>query len=258
MIDQGAVYPSLEGRSVFITGGGSGIGASLTREFARQKSRVVFVDIAEQASRELVESVQAQTGNRPEFMPCDLRDISALQGCIEAARRLHGDVSVLVNNAASDDRHRIEDVSVEYWDERIAVNLRPMFFAAQAVAPQMQALGGGSIINFGSVSWRMGTANVPVYAAAKAAAHGLTRSLARDLGVHNIRVNTLVPGWVMTERQLRLWVNPESEKVIDANQFLKTRVRPEHVAAMALFLAADDSALCNAQEFIVDGGWVSS
>ncbi len=161
MIDQGAVYPSLQGRSVFITGGGSGIGASLTREFARQKSRVVFVDIAEQASRELVESVQAQTGIRPEFMPCDLRDVSALQACIEAARRLHGDISVLVNNAASDDRHRIEDVSVDYWDERMAVNLRPMFFAAQAVAPQMQALGGGSIINFGSVSWRMAPPTCP-------------------------------------------------------------------------------------------------
>lgn len=258
MASQHAVYPSLAGRAVFITGGGSGIGASLTRAFCRQQAKVAFVDIAEEESRALVEDVAAETGIRPDYLPCDIRDIPALQAAIETTRQRYGNIAALLNNAANDQRHKVEEVTVDYWDERMAVNLRPMFFAAQAVVPQMRELGGGSIINFGSVSWRMGTPDVPAYASAKAAAHGLTRSLARDLGVDNIRVNTLVPGWVMTERQLKLWVTPEAEKVIDANQFLKARVRPEHIANMALFLAADDSALCNAQEFIVDGGWVSS
>ena len=256
MNEKHALYPSLEGRTVFITGGGTGIGASLTRAFARQNAQVVFVDIAAEESRALVDSVVAEKLRRPDYMSCDIRDISALQDTIAKTHERYGNISVLVNNAANDDRHHIEDVTVPYWDDRMAINLRPMFFAAQSVVPQMEILGGGSIINFGSVSWRMGTADVPAYATAKAAVHGLTRSLARDLGKRNIRVNTLVPGWVMTERQLRLWVTPESEKVIDSNQFLKSRVYPEHIANMALFLAADDSALCNAQEFIVDGGWV--
>lgn len=250
-----AIYPSLAGCTVFITGGGSGIGASLTRAFARQQARVAFVDIAEDASRALAEEVERETGTRPLFIACDLRDVGALRASIECARRRLGDIGVLVNNAASDDRHPVAEVTPELWDERMAVNLRPMFFAAQAVAPQMRALGGGSIVNFGSICWRIGTPDLPAYATAKAAVHGLSRSLARDLGVHGIRVNTLVPGCVMTERQLRLWVTPEAERSIDAHQYLKRRIQPEHVAAMALFLAADDSALCSAQEFVVDGGW---
>lgn len=256
MTSQTAIYPSLDGRVVFITGGGTGIGASLTRAFSAQGAKVAFVDIAEDDSNRLVADIERETGRQPLFIPCDIRDVPALQGAIAETRDALGDVGVLVNNAANDDRHRLEEVTLEYWNDRIAINQRPMFFAAQAVVPQMRRLGGGSIINFGSVSWRMGTANVPVYASAKAAAHGLTRSLARDLGGDGIRANTVVPGWVMTDRQKRLWVTPEGEKVIDANQFLKGRVQPEHVAAMAVFLAADDSAMCNAQEFIVDGGWV--
>lgn len=252
---QSAVYPSLEGRTVFITGGGSGIGASLTRAFARQKASVAFVDIARDASQRLVDDVHQSVGIEPLFLPCDLRDIDALKASIEATRERLGNIAILVNNAANDDRHRVEEVTPAHWDERIAVNLRPMFFAAQAVVPQMRERGGGSIINFGSICWRIGTSDLPIYAAAKAAVHGLSRSLARDLGPHGIRVNTLSPGCVMTERQLRLWVTPEKQEVILANQYLKCLIQPEHIAQFALFLAADDSAVCTAQEIIVDAGW---
>ena len=252
---QSAVYPSLEGRTVFITGGGSGIGASLTRAFARQKANVAFVDIAREASLRLVDEVRQSVGVEPLFLECDLRDLDALEACIDTARKRLGNIGVLVNNAANDDRHRVGKVTHEQWDERIAINLRPMFFAAQAVVPQMRELGGGAIINFGSICWRIGTPELPIYATAKAAIHGLSRSLARDLGVDGIRVNTLSPGCVMTERQLRLWVTPETQEVILANQYLKSLIQPEHIAQFALFLAADDSALCTAQEIIVDAGW---
>jgi D-xylose 1-dehydrogenase len=252
---QSAVYPSLAGRTVFITGGGSGIGASLTRAFARQKANVAFVDMACDASRRLVDEVRQSAGVEPLFLACDLRDIAALKASIDTARERLGNIAVLVNNAANDDRHPVGEVTPAYWDERIAINLRPAFFAAQAVAPQMHALGGGSIINFGSICWRIGTPDLPVYAAAKAAVHGLSRSLARDLGVHGIRVNTLSPGCVMTERQLRLWVTPEKQEIILANQYLKCLIQPDHIARFALFLAADDSAMCTAQEIIVDAGW---
>jgi NAD(P)-dependent dehydrogenase (short-subunit alcohol dehydrogenase family) len=252
---QSAVYPSLEGRTVFITGGGSGIGASLTRAFARQKANVAFVDIARDASLRLVDDIHRILGVEPLFLQCDLRDIEALKAGIEQARQRLGNIAVLVNNAANDDRHHLADVTPGQWDERIAINLRPMFFAAQAVAPQMRALGGGSIINFGSICWRIGTTDLPIYSAAKAAAHGLSRSLARDLGVHGIRVNTLSPGCVMTDRQLQLWVTPEKQEVILANQYLKRLIQPDDIAQFALFLAADDSALCTAQEIIVDAGW---
>lgn len=252
---QSAVYPSLAGRTVFITGGGSGIGASLTRAFARQKAKVAFVDIAVDASRRLVDEIARDLGVEPLFLACDLRDVEALRASIDSARERLGNITVLLNNAASDDRHHVEEVTPAQWDERIAVNLRPMFFAVQAVVPQMRELGGGSIINFGSICWRIGTPDVPVYATAKAAIHGLSRSLARDLGVHGIRVNTLSPGCVMTERQLRLWVTPEKQELILANQYLKRLIQPDHIAQFALFLAADDSALCTAQEIIVDAGW---
>ena len=252
---QSAIYPSLEGRTVFITGGGSGIGASLTRAFARQKARVAFVDIARDASLRLVDDIHQSLGVEPLFLPCDLRDVEALKASMEQTRQRLGNIGVLLNNAANDDRHHLTDVTPEQWDERIAINLRPMFFAAQAVAPQMRALGGGSIINFGSICWRIGTTDLPIYSAAKAAAHGLSRSLARDLGVHGIRVNTLSPGCVMTERQLQLWVTPEKQEVILASQYLKRLIQPGDIAQFALFLAADDSAVCTAQEIIVDAGW---
>jgi NAD(P)-dependent dehydrogenase (short-subunit alcohol dehydrogenase family) len=255
MSSQTAVYPSLAGRTVFITGGGSGIGASLTRAFARQKAHVAFVDIAVDASRRLVDDIHQSVGVEPLFLPCDLRDIDALKASIETTRERLGKIGVLLNNAANDDRHHVAEVTPAQWDERIAINLRPMFFAAQAVAPQMRALGGGSIINFGSICWRIGTSDLPIYSTAKAAAHGLSRSLAHDLGVHGIRVNTLSPGCVMTERQLQLWVTPGKQEVILENQYLKRLIQPDHIAQFALFLAADDSAMCTAQEIIVDAGW---
>jgi len=252
---QTALYPDLAGRSVFITGGGSGIGAALTVAFTAQGSRVAFVDIAEDASQALVAQLSPGATHAPLFIRCDIRDIAALRAAIEQARAAHGDVTVLLNNAANDQRHKTEDVTPEFWDDRIAINQRPMFFAAQAVLPQMQRAGGGSIVNFGSVSWKLRQGGMAAYTMAKASVQGLTRSLARDYGKQHIRANTLVPGWVMTERQLTHWVTPEAEKEIDAGQALAGRVMPAHIADMALFLASDASAMCSAQEFVVDGGW---
>jgi len=250
-----AKYPSLSGKSVFITGGGSGIGAALTAAFCAQGAKVGFIDIAQADSLALVESVGAATGNAPLFRACDIRDISALRGAIEEISAALGPVQVLVNNAANDERHAIETVTPEFWDDRMAINLRPQFFAAQAVIAGMRAAQAGSIINFGSVSWMIGQGGMPAYTAAKAAIHGLTRGLARDLGGDNIRVNTLVPGWVMTARQLKYWLTPEADADREHRQCLKLRVMPDHIAAMALFLAADDSAACSSQEFVVDAGW---
>jgi NAD(P)-dependent dehydrogenase (short-subunit alcohol dehydrogenase family) len=251
-----AIYPDLKDRVVFITGGGSGIGAALTRAFAAQGAKVGFVDIAEPESLALVKSVAAETGNTPLFLPCDIRDIPALQAAIAKIAEQLGTINVLVNNAANDQRHAVETVTPEFWDERMAVNLRPMFFAAQAVLPGMQRLNAGAIVNFGSVSWMIGQGGMPAYTAAKAAVHGLTRGLARDFGGNNIRVNTLIPGWVMTERQLKLWLTPEADAEREKRQCLPLRVQPEHIAAMALFLASDASVACTSQQYIVDAGWV--
>jgi NAD(P)-dependent dehydrogenase (short-subunit alcohol dehydrogenase family) len=255
-IDKPAIYPSLEGRVVFITGGGSGIGESLVEHFCAQGSRVTFVDIAEAPARALVERVAAKGQAAPDFIRCDLRRIEELRAAIAATAEKQGPIRVLVSNAGNDDRHRSEEVSVEYWDERMAVNLRHQFFAAQAVRPQMRAAGGGSIINFGSITWMVGDGDCPAYVTAKAAITGLTRALARELGPENIRVNCMIPGWVMTERQVRLWLTPEGERQIDDRQCLKSRLYPPDIARMVLFLAADDSRMCASQNFIVDGGWV--
>jgi NAD(P)-dependent dehydrogenase (short-subunit alcohol dehydrogenase family) len=252
---QPAIYPGLAGKTVFITGGGSGIGAAITRAFAGQKAKTAFVDIALEPSRALVAEVEKETGNRPLFLPCDIRDIPALQAAIEQVRAELGDIGVLVNNAANDQRHKVEETTPDYWDERMAVNLRPAFFTAQAVLAQMKRLGGGSIINFGSVSWMIPQGGFPAYATAKAASHGLTRTLARDFGPFNIRVNCLVPGWVMTERQLTHWLTPEADKEREKGQCIPARVMPEDIADMALFLASDAAAKCTAQNFTVDGGW---
>jgi NAD(P)-dependent dehydrogenase (short-subunit alcohol dehydrogenase family) len=250
-----ATYPSLRDRIVFVTGGGSGIGAAIVQAFVEQGARTAFVDIDEQASLALCARLDGVGTHPPLFIPCDVRDIDALRAAIARAQGQLGDVAVLVNNAARDDRHRIEEVTVEYWDERVAVNLRHQFFAVQAVVEQMKRRGGGSIVNFGSVSWMIKAGGMPAYTTSKAAVHGMTRSLANDLGPFNIRVNTISPGWIMTQRQLKLWVTPDGEKQMDENQCLKIRLQPDDIARMVLFLAADDSRGCSAQNFIVDAGW---
>ena len=245
-----AIYPSLRGRTVFITGGASGIGAEHVTQFVAQGAKVAFVDIADDAARALVDRLEG----KPLYQRCDLRDIEALRAAVaEAARRL-GPITVLVNNAANDQRHKWEDVTVEYWDERQATNLRHQFFAIQAVAPMMRAAGGGSIINFGSVSWHSLTGGMPAYTTAKAAVEGLTRGLARDLGPDRIRVNTVIPGWIMTERQITLWLTPEAEQDLMKVQCLKEKLVPADVTRMVLWLASDDSKMCTAQLWVVDAG----
>ncbi|WP_119273347.1 SDR family NAD(P)-dependent oxidoreductase [Taklimakanibacter deserti] len=255
-IDNGAAYPSLAGRSVFITGGGSGIGESLVEHFCAQKSRVAFIDLAEEPSRRLVSRIAAKGDPAPFFIPGDLRDIAILRTAIAEAAKRNGPIAALCNNAGNDDRHRSEDVTVDYWDDRMAVNVRHQFFAAQAVRPQMKEAGGGSIINFGSITWLVGDGDCPAYVTSKAAITGMTRALAREFGRDRIRVNCMLPGWIMTERQMRLWLTPEGERQIAERQCLPDRLFPPDIARMALFLAADDSRMCSSQQFIVDGGWV--
>lgn len=255
-IDKPAVFPSLEGRSVLVSGGGSGIGESLVEHFCAQGARVCFVDIAEDASRAVVERVKGHGHPAPHFINCDLRDIDALREAIAEAGKCHGPIKVLVNNAGNDDRHTTESVTVDYWDNRMQVNLRHQFFAAQAVRPQMRDAGGGSIINFGSITWLVGDPDCPAYVTAKAAVGGLTRALARELGPEKIRVNCVLPGWVMTERQVKLWLNEAGERQIADRQCLAEKLYPADIARMVLFLAADDSRMCTSQNYIVDGGWV--
>jgi NAD(P)-dependent dehydrogenase (short-subunit alcohol dehydrogenase family) len=250
MMSDFATYPSLRGRTVFITGGASGIGAEHVTQFVAQGAKVAFVDIADDAARALADRLEG----KPLYHHCDLKDIEALRAAItEAARRL-GPITVLVNNAANDQRHKWEDVTVEYWDERQSTNLRHQFFAIQAVAPMMRAAGGGSIVNFGSVSWHSLTGGMPAYTTAKAAVEGLTRGLARDLGPDGIRVNTVIPGWIMTERQITLWLTPEAEQDLMKVQCLKQKLVPADVTRMVLWLASDDSKMCTAQLWVVDAG----
>ena len=255
-IESPAIYPSLRDRSVFITGGASGIGACLLEQFCRQGSRVCFVDIVEAAAREMVQRMKDMGLPEPHFINCDLRDIDALRQAVRQAAERNGPIRVLVNNAGNDDRHATENVTVDYWDNRMHVNLRHQFFAAQAVRPLMRDAGGGSIINFGSITWLVGDPDCPAYVTAKAAVGGLTRALARELGPENIRVNCILPGWVMTERQVKLWLNAEGERQIADRQCLKQKLYPPDIARMVLFLAADDSRMCTSQNYIVDGGWV--
>jgi len=251
-----AIYPSLKGRSVFVTGGGSGIGASIVSHFVAQGSKVAFVDIAVEDSESLVKDLVDAGHDAPLFLPCDIRDIDALRAAIEETGRKHGPVTVLINNAAHDERHTIESVTPDYWDERMAINLRHQFFAAQAVVPMMKESGGGSIINFGSTSWMIGQGGMPGYTSAKSAIMGLTRGLARDLGPDNIRVNSIAPGWIMTKRQVKLWLTPEGEQEIMLRQCLKRKLEPADVARLTLFLASDDSSAMTNQTYVCDGGWV--
>ncbi|WP_316184074.1 MULTISPECIES: SDR family oxidoreductase [unclassified Bradyrhizobium] len=250
---QGTIYPSLKDRAVLVTGGGSGIGEAIVRNFLGQGARVGFIDIDLEASQQLLASLPAEA--KVHFEHADLRDIGALRAAVAGARAALGPITILVNNAARDDRHAIEDVTPDYWDERIAVNLKHQFFAAQAVAPDMIQAGGGAIVNLGSVSWVLGQGNMPCYTTAKSAIQGLTRALARDLGPNNVRVNSILPGWIMTERQQRLWLTPEGEAELMRRQCLKRKLVPDDIARVVLFFAADDSGACTNQNYIVDGGW---
>jgi NAD(P)-dependent dehydrogenase (short-subunit alcohol dehydrogenase family) len=249
-----ASYPSLRDRVVFVTGGATGIGAEEVTQFATQGAKVAFVDIADEAAGALIDTLKSASHSVPFYQHCDLKDIASLQSAIAEVRRRMGPITVLVNNAANDQRHNFEDVTVEYWDERQATNLRHQFFAIQAVAPMMRAAGGGSIINFGSVSWHAGQGGMPAYTTAKAGVEGLTRGMARDLGPDNIRVNTVIPGWIMTERQIKLWLTPEGEANLIRSQCLKTKLVPADVARMVLWLASDDSRMCTSQLWVVDAG----
>jgi NAD(P)-dependent dehydrogenase (short-subunit alcohol dehydrogenase family) len=227
----------------------------MVEHFLEQAAQVAFIDIDAESGQALCDGLRSSGHDRVLFIHCDVRDIEAVRSAIARTQQTFGDVSTLVNNAARDDRHGWEDVTVDYWDERLAVNLRHQFFAAQACAQQMKRRGGGSIINFGSISWMTRTGGMPAYTTSKAAIHGMTRGLARDLGPFNIRVNVVVPGWVMTERQKNLWLTPEGERKLDQEQCLPGRLLPKDLARMVLFLAADDSRMCTAQSFIVDAGW---
>jgi NAD(P)-dependent dehydrogenase (short-subunit alcohol dehydrogenase family) len=244
-----AIYPSLSGKRVVITGGASGIGAGLVEAFAAQDAQVTFLDVDTASA----EALAARLGT-PRFLPCDLKDLGSLQRNMATALAAMGGLDILVNNAASDDRHAIADVTPAYWDERMAVNLRHLFFAAQAAIPALRAAGGGAIVNFGSISWHLGLTDLVLYQTAKAGIEGLTRSLARELGRDNIRVNAIIPGNVQTPRQQQ-WYTPEGEAEIVAAQCLDGRIQPSDVAALALFLASDDAHMCTGHGYFIDAGW---
>lgn len=251
-----ARYPSLASRAVLVTGGATGIGAAIVAEFARQGARVAFFDVQDEQARQLIDSLRGEVDSSPLFFHCDLTDIGALQSAVKEAVTALGGVDVLVNNAANDQRHRIDEVTPEFWDASMAVNLRPHFFCIQAVLPSMRAAGRGSIINMSSISWMIPSTGVPVYITAKAAIVGLTRTLAHELGPDGIRVNAVLPGAIATEKQRRLVYTPEYKAEIMASQALKRDILPEDVARLVLFLAADDSSAITNQSYVIDGGWV--
>jgi len=252
--DRRARYPSLADKRVFISGGGSGIGAGIVEAFVAQGSQVAFVDIADEPSRALVDKLSDSAAHAPRFEHCDITDIDAYVAAIRRAEEAFGGIDILINNAANDDRHTVGEVTPAYWDERMAVNLRHQFFASQTVAPGMKARGGGAIVNLGSISWHLGLPELTLYQTAKAAIEGLTRSLAQDFGRDGIRVNTIVPGNVKTPRQDK-WYTPEGEAELVASQCLNGRILPADIAAMALFLASDDAHMCTAHAYFVDAGW---
>lgn len=248
-------YPCLEGKRVFVSGGGSGIGAAVVEAFVRQGARVAFVDIAQEPSLALRDRLTPGAAWAPRYEPLDLKDLGALQRMLASVEADLGGIDILINNAANDDRHALDAVTPEYWDDRMAVNLRHFFFAAQAVMGAMKRAGGGVILNFGSISWHLGLPNMALYQTAKAGIEGLTRALARDLGEFNIRVNTVVPGAIKTPRQDALWHDDEETARILANQCLKERVMPDDVAQMVLFLASDGARMCTGHNYFVDAGW---
>ncbi|UGQ49139.1 SDR family NAD(P)-dependent oxidoreductase [Massilia endophytica] len=249
-----AQYPSLRSKRVFVTGGGSGIGADIVSAFVKQGAHVAFADRDAAASRSLLAALEG-TGKQAFFVEADLADIKALRGAVQAAADHFGDIDILINNTANDARHAFLDVESDGFDALMTINLKTAFFAAQAVMPGMLRRGGGSIVNLGSTGWKNKVAGYPVYAACKSAVNGLTRSLAREYGKHNVRVNTLTPGWVMTPKQLAQWVDAEGEAEMDRNQCLPGRILGSDIASMALFLASTESRMITAQEFVVDAGW---
>ena len=252
-----AHYQSLKNVVVLITGGASGIGATMVEQFALQEAQVTFLDIAEESAVALIKKLSPPAvPNQPAFFKCDLTDITDLRSAIKKIEAQFGAIKVLVNNAASDDRHKFSEVSPEYWDERMNVNLRHHFFASQAVAPEMARAGGGSIINMSSIAWMIPSTGMPAYVTAKAGIVGLTRTLSRELGSANIRVNCVSPGAIMTERQRRLWMTPDYLAEIMRHQSLKRELTPDDVADSVLFLASDQSAAITGQNLIIDGGWV--
>jgi NAD(P)-dependent dehydrogenase (short-subunit alcohol dehydrogenase family) len=251
-----ASYPSLKGRPVLITGGASGIGESIVEHFAAQEARVTFLDIQQEAGEALAERIAATGRDRPLFLCCDLTDLDALKAAVATSTEQRGAPLALINNAGNDDRHKVEAVTPDYWQNRMDTNLRHQFFAAQAVRGGMRDAGGGSIICFGSISWMAGESNYISYVTAKAAIGGLTKGLARELGPERIRVNCVVPGWVMTQRQIDLWLDADGERQIKERQCLPDKLMPADIARMVLWLASDDSRMCAAQNFIVDAGWV--
>jgi len=251
---QFANYPSLAGRTVFVTGGSSGIGGDIVVAFARQGAKVGFTGRNADAAAKVIAAASA-VGPVPLFLKSDASDVAALQGAIQTVATAFGDTSVLVNNVANDERHDLMTVTPDDFDWRVSINLRPHFFAAQAVVEGMKRLGGGAIVNLGSTSWKIKGKGYPVYATCKSATVGLTRSLARELGEHSIRVNTLTPGWIMTDKQLEQWVDEAGERAMAENHCLPGRILGEDVANMALFLSADDSCMVTAQDFVVDAGW---
>ncbi|HEV2710624.1 MAG TPA: SDR family oxidoreductase [Edaphobacter sp.] len=251
-----ASYPSLANQVVLVTGGASGIGAATVEEFALQGSRVAFLDVADKAALALVDDLSQRCPHPPLYHHCDLTDIDSLQSAIAAITEQIGTPRVLINNAANDDRQRFEDVTAASWDAGMASNLRHQFFAAQTVAPGMKAAGGGSIINMSSISWMIPTQHLSVYVTAKAAIVGMTRSMAKDLGPANIRVNCVLPGAILTEKQQRLYMSADYEQHLFEVQFLKRHVLPAEVSRLLLFLAADDSSAITSQSHIIDAGWM--
>jgi NAD(P)-dependent dehydrogenase (short-subunit alcohol dehydrogenase family) len=251
-----ARYPSLAGRLVLVTGGATGIGEAIVAGFARQGSRVAFLDVLDVPAHALAESLAAEGCPKPVYKHCDLADLAALKASIEEIAGELGAIEVLANNAGNDVRHKIEDVTPEYWDKSMAVNLRPQFFAIQAVLPHMRKTGGGSIVNMSSISWVIPSTGLPLYVTAKAAIVGLTRTLAHELGRDNIRVNCVMPGAIATEKQKRMVYTPEYSAEIMSQQAIKRQIGPEEVARLVMFLAADDSSAITNQSYVIDAGWV--
>ena len=252
-----AIYPSLKNKVVLITGGAQGIGESIVEQFIQQDSLVAFLDIDVKAGEDLVKKINSKYSQTPLFIKYDLKDIAALKNSISMVKEKLGKISILVNNAANDERHDIDTVTPDFWDDRMNVNLRHYFFAAQSVYKDMKDLGWGTIVNIGSFSWMIAQGGMPGYTTAKSAVMGLTRTLARDLGVYNIRVNCIVPGWIITERQKKLWLTEEIEKDQLERQCIKRMLMPEDISKAVLFFASDQSSGCTAQNYVIDGGIVN-